>query len=632
MPLKNVPIQRKLMVIILLTTVMTLLLMRVVFFTYEFLTFRQATVLQLSTIARVIAGNTTAALAFDNPEDATEILSALKAEPHITAGAIYDKTGKLFAKYPLDLPDSTLPAAPDNEGHYFQNQALVVFQPVRQAHRRLGTLYLRLDAGLVMHEWFQNSIGITAAVILVALLVAYLISKRLQKQISQPILALAQTAKAISDRRDFSVRAAKVGEDELGLLTDAFNQMLSQIQAQDEAIRSDIARREQVEDALRASEAQLQTIVENLDEGVVVSDLDGRLLTWNRAALTLHGFSKTEQARRSLSELGNAFELSSLEGVSIPMENWPLARILRGEKLQNLELRVRRLGSDSQSIFNYGGTLVRDATGQARMAIVTIDDITDRKSAEHEIRQLNVELEERVKRRTADLEAANNELEAFSYSVSHDLRAPLRAVDGFSQAVLEDYGPQLPDEGRRYLATIRAGAQRMGALIDDLLTFSRLSRLPLHKQPVDMGKLVRDTLTELDSETKGRKIDMQIMDLPASHGDPALLKQVWMNLVSNALKYTRKRDRAIVEIGCARDNGEKVYFVRDNGTGFDMQYAHKLFGVFQRLHRADEFDGTGVGLAIVQRVVHRHGGRVWTDAAIDSGATFYFTLNGENKT
>jgi light-regulated signal transduction histidine kinase (bacteriophytochrome) len=257
---------------------------------------------------------------------------------------------------------------------------------------------------------------------------------------------------------------------------------------------------------------------------------------------------------------------------------------------------------------------------------VLVNDITERKRVEEQIRQLNAELEERVVKRTAELEAANKELEAFSYSVSHDLRSPLRTVDGFSQAVLEDYGTKLPEEGRRYLQTIRQGAQRMGTLIDDLLTFSRLSRLPLHKQTVDTAKLVRDSLDELDSERQGRKIDMCISELPRCHGDPALLKQVWMNLLSNALKYTRKRATAVVEAGCHSDNGEDIYFVRDNGTGFDMQYVDKLFGVFQRLHRADEFEGTGVGLAIVQRVVHRHGGRIWVEAAVDRGATFYFTL------
>jgi len=229
------------------------------------------------------------------------------------------------------------------------------------------------------------------------------------------------------------------------------------------------------------------------------------------------------------------------------------------------------------------------------------------------------------------LESANKELEAFSYSVSHDLRAPLRAVDGFSQAVLEDFGPKLPAEGLRQLQVIRESAQRMGQLIDDLLTFSRLGRQPLSMQSVETEPLVRAALADMNADCMGRKIEINVGGLPPCEGDPALLKQVWVNLLSNAMKYTRKRERAVVEVGCVEQKGEQVFFVRDNGTGFDMQYAHKLFGVFQRLHRAEEYEGTGVGLAIVQRVIHRHGGRVWAEASVDRGATFYFTVRGETK-
>jgi signal transduction histidine kinase len=253
----------------------------------------------------------------------------------------------------------------------------------------------------------------------------------------------------------------------------------------------------------------------------------------------------------------------------------------------------------------------------------------ERRSAEENIHRLNAELEQRVTERTTALEAANKELEAFSYSVSHDLRAPLRAVDGFSQALLEDYGSQLPEEARRYLHTIRAGTQRMGVLIDDLLNFSRLSQQSLRKRAIDTRRQVQEALDELAEQREGRQVEIRIGDLPECRGDRALLKQVWFNLLSNGFKYTRKRERAVLEIGCTRENDENVYFVRDNGTGFDMKYANKLFGVFQRLHRAEDYEGTGVGLAIVQRVVHRHGGRIWADAALDRGATFYFTLEGK---
>ncbi len=523
----------------------------------------------------------------------------------------------------------------------------------------------------------------------------------------------------------------------------------------EERVRNRTAELAQANESLRKSEAQLQTIVENLNEGVTVSDLSGQLLHFNRAALAMHGFASLEESRRRLPEFAETFELAAMDGTVWPVEQWPLARILRGEHLADLEVQIRHRQAGWQRIFSYGGTLVHDPAGQPLLATVTIcditerkrgeaalrasehrfralieqsadsialidadnkilylspsvarvegyepedllgrngventhpddlpllhemvgrllanpgqplpvswrrrhkrghwvwlegvatnllhdpavgaivtnyRDITERKRAELEIRELNATLERRVAERTAQLEATNKELEAFSYSVSHDLRAPLRAMDGFSQAVVEDYGQQLPEEGRRFLETIRAGAQRMGVLIDELLAFARLSRQPLNTHNVDMDLVVRSTLEELRPEQGDRLVELRIGALRPCQADPALIKQVWINLLSNALKYTRKCERVVIEIGCAEETDETVYFVRDNGTGFDMQYAHKLFGVFQRLHRAEDYEGTGVGLAIVQRIIHRHGGRVWAKSAVDRGATFYFTLGGE---
>jgi signal transduction histidine kinase len=239
------------------------------------------------------------------------------------------------------------------------------------------------------------------------------------------------------------------------------------------------------------------------------------------------------------------------------------------------------------------------------------------------------ELEQRVIERTAQLEAAIKELEAFSYSISHDLRAPLRAIHGFSRILLEEHAPHLVDEAQRYLHLVRDNAQHMGQLIDDLLAFSRLSRQPLKRQRVVCADLVRQVLGDLGGEHAGRRVDIAVGDLPLCQADPALLKQVLVNLCTNALKFTRQREVAVIEIGCCEAGGECVYFVKDNGVGFDMQYVGKLFRVFQRLHRANEYDGTGVGLAIVQRIISRHGGRVWAEAAVNQGATFYFTLSGD---
>ena len=390
---------------------------------------------------------------------------------------------------------------------------------------------------------------------------------------------------------------------------------------------TDITLRKQNEQAIFASRAKLQTVFDHLSEGLVLAAADGTLFEWNRAALRLHGFDEHAPGPPQLDQLAHLFDLSHLDGRPLPPPEWPMTRLLRGQPMDHEAVRVRHCQQGWERVFEYAGVPVQDAQGQVLMGVLLVRDITARHRLEREMRELNQALEQRVNERTAALQAAVKELEAFSYSVSHDLRAPLRALDGFSQTLLKDHAAHLSPEGQRYLQIIRDSALKMGVLIDDLLAFSRIGRVALKRQPLETGLLVRDALSQLAPALEKRQIQWQIDELPTCHGDLALLRQVWINLLSNAIKYTGKRASAHIQISVQPGpGGRPEYLVRDNGAGFDMRYVHKLFGVFERLHRADEFEGTGVGLAIVQRILQRHGGDIRAEATPGEGATFYFHL------
>jgi light-regulated signal transduction histidine kinase (bacteriophytochrome) len=269
---------------------------------------------------------------------------------------------------------------------------------------------------------------------------------------------------------------------------------------------------------------------------------------------------------------------------------------------------------------------VLDSDGNVIQVVEIGQDITERKLAVEEIHRLNSELEQRIADRTVQLTAANQELEAFSYSVSHDLRAPLRSLDGFSKALLEDYAGQLDEQGKQYLTRIQEASRRMGQLINDLLDLSRVTRADFTRQRVDLSALANSITAELKAQSPSRQVEFEIKADMIVHGDENLIKIVLENLLNNACKFTSRREQALIQVGRVEQDGQWNYFVRDNGAGFDMTYANKLFAAFQRLHSEKEFPGTGIGLATVQRIIRRHGGRVWAEGVVDQGATFYFTI------
>jgi|CZKY01.1.fsa_nt_gi PAS domain S-box-containing protein len=380
------------------------------------------------------------------------------------------------------------------------------------------------------------------------------------------------------------------------------------------AIRTDITECKRVEEM----RGRLAAVVESSDDAIISKTLDGTVTAWNSGAEKLFGYSSAEALGKSLDRL--------LPPERANEESDILARIARGEHVNHFEtVRVRKDGKR----VDISATIspLKDSSGAIVGVANIARDITQRKAAEVEIRKLNEELERRVVERTAQLEAANQELEAFSYSVSHDLRAPLRHISGFSQLLVEEFGSTLDPTAQKYVERIRAGTQKMGLLVDGLLNLAGLGRHALRLQPTGLNAVIAEVLAILQPESEGRQVEWVIADLPAVECDPVLLRQIFQNLLANALKFTRPRAHAVIEVNHKEEeDGQVVFMVRDNGIGFNMKYVGKLFGVFQRLHRTEDFEGTGIGLATVQRIVHKHGGRVWAEAELDRGAAFYFTL------
>jgi signal transduction histidine kinase len=470
---ENLPIRKKLRRIIFLINGIVLLVTCITFFVYEYYIFRKSLRENLSTIGKIISFNSTAALAFDSPEDGKEILSALRSEPHIVAASLYDKDGKLFTEYTTGIDSVVFPITPGDDGYRYSTSHLEGFEPIVQDNRKLGTLYIKSDMG-ALYDRLKVYGLIVLTVLVVSFVLAYFLIKILKRSISTPILSLAKTAKKVTDLKDYSVRAVKMGNDEMGSLTDTFNQMLEQIEEQN----------------------------------------------------------------------------------------------------QNLK-------------------------------------------------DFNQNLEKKVSERTSQLESVNKELESFSYSVSHDLRAPLRAIIGFTTILEEDYGGKLDKEALRLTNVIKSNTVRMGQLIDDLLAFSRIGRQEIKKFTVDMDTMVNDVIESMDGV---EKITWDIKPLPKVLANPGMIRQVWINLISNAVKYSRKTEKPKVEIGSFQKEQQMVFYVKDNGVGFDEQYKEKLFKVFQRLHSPADFEGTGIGLALVDKIVSRQGGTVWAEGKSNMGACFYFSL------
>ncbi len=380
-------------------------------------------------------------------------------------------------------------------------------------------------------------------------------------------------------------------------------------------ILRDITERVRFEAELREQEERFRNTFDHAPVGIAHLDLDGKFLLINQTFCDIVGYS--------INEIRNLDFQAITYDEDLEIDH--VQRLLNGEvQINSAEKRYIHKNNDLVWV-RITKSLVRDSN-KPQYFITIIEDISAQKQLENDLRRLNEELENRVKERTAHLMAVNQELEAFSYSVSHDLRAPLRSIDGFSLALLEDFSDELDEDGQDYLNRVRAASQRMGELIDDMIKLSRITRASMQVENVNLSPLVDEIITKLKDANPERNITFIIQDEVRVKGDERLLKVLLENLLGNAVKYTSKKTEACIEFGETLENNQPTYFVKDNGAGFNMAYADKLFGAFQRLHSIEDFDGSGIGLATCKRILHRHGGNIWAEARIDEGATFYFRL------
>jgi PAS domain S-box-containing protein len=626
---KEISIQRKLMQMIMLTCGAVLVLTCAAFFTYEFLTYRDITKRELSTLGEIVAANSTSSLAFDNKEDADEILSALKAQKHLVAACLYDKEGKVFSTYPSNLPATSFPI-PQGSGYSFSGAYLQGFEPVIQGSTRLGTLFLKSDMKGVNDRFILYGI-IAFTFIILSFIFAYLLSRRLQKSISTPILELAETASIVSEQQDYSVRVTKKTNDEIGVLTDAFNHMLMQIEKQNEEIialnlnlEQKVSKRtgelEGANTILKQQNEFIETIIDSSVDLIAVFDRQLHYLILNKQADEIYKLKREDIIGRHILDV-----FPTLKG-SVMVQN--LERALKGEFIR--QDTYKSLVSDRY--FENFFIPLKDKNNNTDRVLVIGHDITSIMWANEKLKTVNT-----------DLEKSNRDLEQFAYVASHDLQEPLRKIQTFSE--LSEKNVQHPEILKRYLQKINSSAHRMSDLIKAVLNYSRLSKSENEWAPIDLNAIVDSIKTDLELLIEEKQAVITAAGLPVITGIPLQINQLFLNLISNSLKFSDAPPRITItantvpgkqiktesEINKKEDFTELVF--SDNGIGFEQQYADRIFSIFQRLHSGPKYGGTGIGLALCKKIAENHGGAISVESEPGKGTRFfvYLPLNGQPK-
>ncbi len=637
------PIRQKLIFVIMLTCGAVLLLASGLLGIYQIYKFRETLVRNSTVLADVLAENTQAALAFDDENAAQKTLQALQADSYVTCACLYDGKGAPFAAYVRPGHPAIIPPRPSAQGYHFTSRSLIIFRPVILNGAQTGTIYLQTSLeGL--YERLRLFTGFAVFVIVVSGLVAFGLSSRLQRAISQPIHALTEAARRISINKDFTISLPLHGRDEVGQLADALTQLLSSLEERDKALRTtndllreEIAERKEAERALADSKQRLQALMQALPVGVSFSsDSTCRKITGNAALLSqLDGGPNDNFSASAPEENARGRQLRFFrDGRLIGPEELPLQRaVAENREIKPTEYEVV-LPNGRHWIMEGSGAPIRDEEGRVVAGVAVTLDISERKRVENELRQAHAQLADRanqletlVERRTAKLRETIGELEAFSYSIAHDMRAPLRALQGFSHLLLTEYAGKLDQDGQRFLNRIANAADRMDKLIQDVLNYSRVVQSDFPLARVDVAQLLHGIIDTYPNFTPER-VEIVIHEpLPTVLGNEAMLTQVFSNLIGNAVKFVAPGTKPRVEIRAETKDTRVRLSVQDNGIGIAPGQHDKIFEIFQQVEKGKGYEGTGIGLAIVKKAIERMGGSVGVQSELGRGSNFWIELD-----
>ena len=594
---RDIPIKRKLVIIIMLTTTTALLLAGVGVVASDSILFRQYLQRDLSALARILADNSTASLAFNDPKTAAETLAALRARPHIVTACIYRPDGTMLANYARHNAVSACPPAGGQEELRFGAEDLTVSRAIVLSGRRIGTLVMVYELTEIAAR--MRLYGATVLLLLIfSSLIAFLISARLGAVIATPITQLARTTTSVSETSDYSIRAQKLSGDELGVLVDRFNEMLVSIQSRENHLKVALRDREEaLRDAEKARE-RFRFMAESMPQKIFTATPSGDVDYFNQQWMEFTGLTFDE------------------------IKNWGWTQFIHPDDLAE-NLRVWRHALETGTPFHFQHRF-RRADGEFRWHLSRVRPMRDAAGNISMWIGSNTEIHEQ-KEKEEELRRANDDLQQFAYSASHDLQEPIRNVAVYSEIVAKRYHDKLDADGQQFLGFLREGGRRLATLINDLLAYTRAGVVEGNVQTVDSSAVLEESLANLAEAIRESGATVTYDPLPLVDIGESHLQLVFQNLLSNAIKY-RKEEPPQIHVSAAQQGADVVFSVRDNGIGIDPQYKEKIFGVFKRLHRDQKYSGTGIGLAICQRVVERYGGRVWVESSPGKGAAFFFTL------